>query len=170
MQTHLRLAVATAVLSALAGCAGANPGGPNRAASGVSPVVVFSPPPGMVWFTAPPALANASAGSLSTKETAQINAVQAAPGGRQLTVQFVSGYCDLGAGADAAETSDEIDVHVFLTSVDAMCPAVGYERTITIELNSPVAGRRIVYGLEGQVPASYPPGVAPSTSPPARVP
>jgi len=165
LHLHLRLLATASALVALAACGTAvNPGGSNRPASGVSPLVYFSPPPGMVWFTSPSPLANESSGALSTQESSQINSVQVAPGGRELIVQFVSGACDLGAGAYADETGDEVDVHVLVTSVEATCPAIGYERTIAVSLKSPLGTRRIVYPAEEQAPISYPPGVAPSSS------
>ena len=170
MQTQVRVAAIAAALVALAACATAGyPGGSPRLASGVSPLVVFSPPPGMVTFTSPLPMVNESSGPISTQETTQINSVQVAPGGLELNVNFVSGACDLGASAYADETNDEVDVHVLVTSVEATCPAIGYGRTIAVALKAPLAGRRIIYETEAGAAVSYAPGVAPSTSAPPAI-
>jgi hypothetical protein len=153
MQTHLRVVAPIAVLIALAGCANKDyPGGPNRPVSGVSPLVYFSPPPGMVAFSSPATLGPESTGSASTRESTQVNAVHLSANGRDLIVEFVTGLGDLAARAYADETSEEVDVHVLVTSIPGTYPAMGFVRTLTIPLKAPLSGRRVVAAPGASVP------------------
>jgi hypothetical protein len=153
MRLHLRLVATASALVALAACGTAgNPGGSPRPASGVSPLVVFSPTPGVTTFTDPGYLASESTHATDTHETTQVNAVHLGPDGRELIVEFVTGDGDIAARAYADESSDEVDVHVLVTSVPGTYEAIGFLRTLTIPLASPLGQRRVVAAPGASVP------------------
>ena len=59
---------------------------------------------------------------------------------------------DLAARAYADETSEEVDVHVLVTSIPGTYPAMGFVRTLTIPLKAPLGGRRVVAAPGASVP------------------
>jgi hypothetical protein len=149
MQLQIRVIATAAALVAFSACASTNqPAGAVRGSSGV----VASPTPGVITFDSPAHPASESTHVTYTRETTQVNAVHLVPDGRHLIIEFVTGDGDIAARAYVDETSDEVDVHVLVTSVPGTYEAVGYRRTITVPLKAPLGGRRVVAAPGASVP------------------
>lgn len=99
-----------------------------------------------------PASASPSATAGLVRDSTQINGVLVAAGGRDLSIDYVGGDCDVSANAYVVDTSPTLTVHVLVKTSGGMCEAVGYARTANAVLDSPWAGRRIVDSTGGTVP------------------
>ena len=99
-----------------------------------------------------PASVSPSATVAVVRDTTQINGVLVAAGGRDLSIDYVGGDCDVSATARAAETNTTITVHVLVKASGGICSAVGYARTANVVLTTPWNRRRIVDVTGATVP------------------
>jgi hypothetical protein len=160
---HRALAVAAIGVAVTAACA-SQPSSPvaTPPASGVaasSPAVSGSPTPELPASPstsestgAPSAPASTASPTASTtvRESTQLSGVIAS--GTQLVITYVGGECDVSARGSATEAASSIVVHVHVTSSNGVCSAVGYVRSVTVQLNSPWNRRAIVDDTGAAVP------------------
>jgi hypothetical protein len=136
VRTHWRLVTAALTALTLVGCA-RTPAGSVAGLSGVT-----SEPASAPASVSPPVSPAPAPGTI--RDSTQINGALVLKGGRELSIDYVGGDCDLSASARADETSTAITVQVLVKDSGGMCEAIGYARTVNAPLNSPWAGRRIV--------------------------
>ena len=140
VRTQWRLPAAALTVAALASAAltaCAHSAGNVAGLSGVA----STPAPGTPIST-PAALSPSAVGT--TRDSTQINGVLVAAGGRDLSIDYVGGDCDVSVSARVHETSTAITVHVLVKDSGGICEAIGYARTVNAELDSPWNGRRII--------------------------
>lgn len=144
-----------ASLAIIGGCA--NPRGTASARSAViavsSPGVTrptVSSPAASSPVQSSPAASSSSAASTRIDDSTQINGAYTADSERQLVVNYVAGDCTVSARGVATETAASITVHVKVTTLNAVCEAIGYIRNAVAPLSAPW-GHRVVLDSSGAV-------------------
>jgi hypothetical protein len=129
-----------------AGCASATSSTlttpPSSDVAGTSPVVSGSAGPDLPASPSTSGSPTSPSPSTTVRDSTQLNGVIAS--GTQLVISYVGGACDVSARGSAAESAASIVVHIHVTDSGGVCPAVGYIRSVTVQLNSPWNHRAIV--------------------------
>jgi hypothetical protein len=131
-------AVSAGAVFFISGCA--NPRGTASALSPVQPVssAAVSSPAG-----ASAAMSSHTVASTSVRDSTQIYGAVTAASERELVVTYLGGDCDVSARGEAAENGSTIAVRVLVTTSNGLCDAVGYVRTVGVQLFAPWGNRAV---------------------------
>jgi hypothetical protein len=123
---------------------------PASGAAATPPVVSGSPSADLPASPSTSESTTSPSASTTVRVSTQLYGVIAS--GAQLVISYLGGDCDVSARGSATETAASIVVQVHVTSSDGICSAVGYLRSVTVQLNSPWNHRAIVDDTGATVP------------------
>lgn len=112
-----------------------------------SPAVLEEPSAGAASRPA----ASSVGASIVTHDSTQIYGAVTADSERRLILTYLGGDCDVSARGEAAENGP-ITVHVVVKSTGGICSAVGYIRTVVVQLSAPWADRVVLDQTGATVP------------------
>jgi hypothetical protein len=90
--------------------------------------------------------------SRDVRDSTQIYGAATAASERELLMTYLGGDCDLSARGEAVESAATITVRVLVTSSTGICSAVGYVRTVVVQLAAAWDDRAVLDATGAPVP------------------